>query len=281
MLHIQDEEIGPPAGAAVAVGHNVQVAETWCQSHGADEIVTVASGFGFLYGAEQALFLQPGDVWVKSPGQRYRLVAFKNLSLSRVQISRDGRFLFIRDIASLLERLYQATGNTIIPGLAPGSNIQTAQLLIEEFLQADNEIAGIARQAQQEIALLKLIIFIQQASVQPQYCREHRLLDFIFQHCTEKLNWDVLCASVNLSRRTFCRYTDRHLAMTPEKIHIIFKLIKAQEWLRTSDEPIGDIAIRCGFSTPSQLSSAYRKAFSITPSQERESLFPCLLSPSA
>lgn len=267
----------PEANRAVIVCEKKLPVGEYCQQHGNNEIVIVTIGYGFLYDLNVSHFLKPGDVIIKAPSQHYRIVALKNLSLTLIQISPPGPFLFIRDIGSLMAML-TSLYSTAMTLKNISADLAAANALIEDIADSGNGGQDVETQALKEIALLKLIIFLEQTGAMAQTCRENKLLDYLYQHSDTKINWDALCASVHLSRRTFHRYVEKNIGMTPEKIHMAFKLIKVQNLLRSTDFLVGDIARGNGFTTTAQLSNAYRKAFLISPSQERAALIASSLS---
>ncbi|POP44978.1 hypothetical protein CHU32_13945 [Superficieibacter electus] len=271
MSSIHEVSLLPDARHAVTVFKKNILVRYYSQQNAHYEIVIVNSGYGFINGSEQSHFLKPGDFFLKDPTQRYCLTALRNLTIIVIDIIPAGPFLFIRNIDSLMQALCSLYSVDRQP-----KNIKTdldaAIILAQDIINYDVNTDDIAAQAQKEIALLKLIIFLRQVVTQTHDCPENTLLDYIYRHCEYKMDWDALCDSFKLSRRTFHRYTERNIGMTPEKIYMMFKLIKVQEMLRTSDFLVGDIARACGFSSTAQLSNAYRKIFSISPSQERVAL---------
>lgn len=267
----------PEANRAVIVCEKKLASGEYSQQHGNNEIGIVTRGYGFLYSLNASHFLKPGDVIIKAPSQHYRIAALKNLSVTLIQLSSPGPFLFIRDIDSLMAMLMPLYSNAM-PLKNIAAHLAEANALIEDIAGSGHDRQDVETQALKEIALLKLIIFLEQTGTKAQTCRENTLLDYIYQHCETKINWDALCAAARLSRRTFHRYTEKNIGMTPEKIQMTFKLIKVQEMLRSTDLLVGDIARTNGFTTTAQLSTAYRKAFLISPSQERTALISSSLS---
>ena len=72
-----------------------------------------------------------------------------------------------------------------------------------------------------------------------------------------------------MSKRTMFRFFKQMTGTTPEQFQHIYRLLKAQELLRTTERPIKDIALACGFINASRLTESYKKRFLHTPSQER------------
>ena len=59
------------------------------------------------------------------------------------------------------------------------------------------------------------------------------------------------------------------LDTTPHAWLLEQRLVKAREWLATTEAPIAEIALRAGFSEQSALTRALRKATGMTPAAYR------------
>lgn len=79
----------------------------------------------------------------------------------------------------------------------------------------------------------------------------------------------TLASLVGISPRQFERMWIKHFRMGPSQFYLDLRLKAAQKLLHESTSSLFDIAMQCGFASASHLGRCYRKAFRITPGQER------------
>lgn len=80
---------------------------------------------------------------------------------------------------------------------------------------------------------------------------------------------DQLARAVGLTGRQIERLFRKYLGTTPRQYHLDFRMERARRMLRQTTMPIIDVAIACGFATPSHFSKVYRTHYGRTPSDER------------
>jgi len=77
-----------------------------------------------------------------------------------------------------------------------------------------------------------------------------------------------IAACVELSTRQLERLFAKYLGTSPKKHYFQLRLEKARQLLMQTDLPVIDVAIACGFQSPSHFSKSYRAAFGLTPREE-------------
>ncbi|WP_163558238.1 GlxA family transcriptional regulator [Halomonas sp. NO4] len=85
----------------------------------------------------------------------------------------------------------------------------------------------------------------------------------------EPLTTHELAAHLGISRRQLERLFKKHLQAVPGRYYLDLRLQAARRLLRDSDLPVGEIAMKTGFSSPAHFSTAYRNHFGATPREER------------
>ncbi|QJQ97174.1 GlxA family transcriptional regulator [Halomonas sp. PA5] len=85
----------------------------------------------------------------------------------------------------------------------------------------------------------------------------------------EPLTTHELAEHLGVSRRQLERLFKKYLQAVPSRYYLDLRLQEARKWLRESDQPVGDIALRTGFSSGAHFSTAYRNHFGMTPREER------------
>lgn len=100
----------------------------------------------------------------------------------------------------------------------------------------------------------------------------NRVLEILTSRLHETLTLQDLAEKLNVSpyhlQRTFKRLTGR----SPATEHRRIRMQRAQEYLRTTDDSIGSIALRVGYGSASHFSATFRNEFGICPHDYRSSL---------
>lgn len=73
-----------------------------------------------------------------------------------------------------------------------------------------------------------------------------------------------------LNRSYLSSLFQTHLNMSPQKFLMEFRISKASDLLYTSDLPIGNIALSCGYSDPLAFSKAFKKVKGVSPKEYRK-----------
>jgi transcriptional regulator GlxA family with amidase domain len=76
--------------------------------------------------------------------------------------------------------------------------------------------------------------------------------------------------TVGLSSRQMERLFVRYLKVTPKRYYNTLRLERARNLLRQTDMSLAEIAVACGFETPTGFSKTYRKIFGCQPRQDRK-----------
>ncbi|MBK5928213.1 GlxA family transcriptional regulator [Rhodobaculum claviforme] len=78
-----------------------------------------------------------------------------------------------------------------------------------------------------------------------------------------------LAATVGLSTRQLERLARRYLGRSPKRYYMEMRLQRARNLLMQTDMSVINVAIACGFTSPSHFSKCYRAHYGITPYRER------------
>lgn len=78
-----------------------------------------------------------------------------------------------------------------------------------------------------------------------------------------------LASEAGLSTRQLERLFRRYIGRSPKRYFLELRLKKARSYLLQTDMPVVDVAVACGFTTPSHFSKCYRGFFGTTPHKER------------
>lgn len=101
-----------------------------------------------------------------------------------------------------------------------------------------------------------------------------RALDLIHSSFQDDLSLDDLARVAAMSRYHFLRCFKAHVGTTPYAYLLQVRLRTATTWLRSSSLSITDIALACGFTSPSRFSEAFRRQYHCSPSAYRRTATP-------
>lgn len=79
----------------------------------------------------------------------------------------------------------------------------------------------------------------------------------------------ILAADVGMSTRQLERLFRRYLDRSPKKYYMELRLHKARNLLMQTDMSVINVALACGFTSPSHFSKCYRAQYDTTPYRER------------
>lgn len=244
--------------------------------HEFDELVIVRSGCGFHVVNDQAEMIREGDFFFVTANDVHYYEATSSLSLINVLMHRDRHFKYLKDIECLLERIAFNTRpfSYEYQPLVMRSLNRVINLAGDISQHRDDAFDFIYFSSTESSLLQILTILCQSIGSSKNAGGEEKnrawLLDYIRLHYAQDINWRGVCEEHRIAIRTFYRYFKMMTGKTPEKFHQLYRLLKAQEFLRTTDISVGRIATLCGFMTSSRLTEAYHRYFQHTPSQERQ-----------
>ncbi len=90
------------------------------------------------------------------------------------------------------------------------------------------------------------------------------------EHSTEEpISPSNLAKSVNMSTRQLERLFRRYLDRSPKRYYMELRLEKARNLLLQTDMSVINVALACGFTSPSHFSKCYRAHYNRTPYRER------------
>ncbi len=88
-------------------------------------------------------------------------------------------------------------------------------------------------------------------------------------HLEEVLPLEELALHMGVTRRQMERLFTTHLHTSPAAFYLALRLDRARQLLAQSDLGIMEVALACGFSSPSHFARAYRRQFGRRPKDER------------
>lgn len=98
-----------------------------------------------------------------------------------------------------------------------------------------------------------------------------RLKQHIADNLAQGVTLDDLAGVAGLSRFHLCRAFRDSTGLPPHAYLTRARLVSARQLLRGCDLPIGEVARACGFASPNQFATSFRKAMGVTPTRYRQS----------
>ncbi len=96
-----------------------------------------------------------------------------------------------------------------------------------------------------------------------------RVIQLMEQNIEEPISPAVLARDVGMSTRQLERLFRRYLSRSPKRYYMELRLQKARNLLMQTDMSVINVALACGFASPSHFSKCYRSHYDTTPYRER------------
>ncbi len=98
-----------------------------------------------------------------------------------------------------------------------------------------------------------------------------RVIQMMEKNIEEPISPAILAKDVGMSTRQLERLFRRYLARSPKRYYMELRLQKARNLLMQTDMSVINVALACGFASPSHFSKCYRAHYETTPYRERGS----------
>lgn len=96
-----------------------------------------------------------------------------------------------------------------------------------------------------------------------------RVIQMMEQNIEEPISPSILARDVGMSTRQLERLFRRYLSRSPKRYYMELRLQKARNLLMQTDMTVINVALACGFASPSHFSKCYRSHYDTTPYRER------------
>lgn len=103
-----------------------------------------------------------------------------------------------------------------------------------------------------------------------------RVIQMMESNIEEPISPSILAKEVGMSTRQLERLFRRYLNRSPKRYYMEIRLQKARNLLMQTDMSVINVALACGFASPSHFSKCYRAHYDTTPYRERGSHAPRL-----
>ncbi len=274
ILHSNDFFLSDLHAFCLFMLNNQQVEEV--HGHEFDELVIVVAGSGFHIINDCVQFIYQGDFFYVTFNDTHSYLSTNKLSVINLLIRRERNFHYLVNIDKLLGYLKAGSdcSSMTFHCLTSEEIARIVALTLAINARNDDGYDDLYFSAT-ENAVLTIIDLLCQSTLRKtsrnQYEHSGRkyLIHALRHHYLQPINWNEICEESGMTRRTMFRFIKEVTGYTPVKFQQIFRLLKAQELLRTTDKTIGEVAIGCGFANAARLAESYKRQFFYPPSQER------------
>jgi len=94
-----------------------------------------------------------------------------------------------------------------------------------------------------------------------------RVIEYLHSHLDDKITIDLLASLAYLSASHFARVFKSEIGKAPMEYVQDLRLERAKKLLLAGDKTMTEIALDCGFGSPSYLSACFQKQYKMTPSE--------------
>ena len=129
-------------------------------------------------------------------------------------------------------------------------------------------------------ALTHILLFLSERcksydiqSVSVQEIRLKQMLEWINKNIEKNISLPELAKSANISARECQRIFKKYLQCRPVAYIQKQRILIAVQYLTMTDDPITDIALKCGFSSPSYFTSQFKNITGETPTEYRNTYY--------
>lgn len=241
------------------------------------EIVVLYEGNVSLETAKESIILKKGDgVFINSEELHY----FKKLGDEKcVLISYvfDKSFV-IGDKGSIIERKY-------IEPLVQNKTLSLFKIsetlsrkLEEVFFEYEDKKFGVEINIRNILSsvLLEIIIENREKLIEKKIYKNldsqriKGMLDFIQKNYSNELTLKEIGEAVFIGERETLRCFARTIGISPIEYLKKYRVKVAANLLTTTDLPVTEICIQCGFNSPSYFSKSFQRVFNVTPREYRK-----------
>lgn len=99
-----------------------------------------------------------------------------------------------------------------------------------------------------------------------------KMTGFIHQNYDHKITLDDIASAGTVCRSRCCELFGKYIGQTPNTYLIRYRIQKSCEMLKETNRSILEIAIACGFQSPSYFSYTFRKEFGSVPQDYRKQI---------
>ncbi|WP_159566849.1 HTH-type transcriptional activator RhaS [Budvicia diplopodorum] len=274
MTLLKSDEFFASIASTIAIENRAPQYEFPEHCHDFYEIVVVEHGSGVHIFNDSPYTLCSGTVCFLRDSDYHQFENMEQIHLTNVLYRSPKSFRCLSDIEPFLPCNVQ-TGKRQCHWQINQSALKKAKSCISE-LEEKSKSTKLEDIATNEGIFLQLLMLLRQSCFETHKNDSHEacvsaLLNWLRNNYSEEIIWEELADRFSLALRTMHRQIKQHTGMTPQRYLNRLRLLAARHRLFQSDDSITDIAYGCGFSDSNNFSVQFRREFSLSPLQLRNS----------
>jgi AraC-like DNA-binding protein len=214
----------------------------------------------------QVITGMPGRIFALSPGIPHQ----------ELPSERPPRYIAVMIAKDLFEsqyRLYNKKKPPVFRGNFFHAGPAAVQLCKKFMIEADNRMPGgaaVLHALSIEISHAVIRQIVEAPAQKDRLTHRvevNRVIEYLHSHLDEKITLEALARIGHLSASHFSRVFREETGQSPMEYVQNLRLQRAKKLLLAGDNSITDIALECGFNSPSYLSACFQKQYKLTPSE--------------
>ena len=97
------------------------------------------------------------------------------------------------------------------------------------------------------------------------------MLEFIHQNYAEHIDLNQVAQEANIGPRECLRCFQRTIGISPVQYILKYRVSEAAHLLKTTQQSVAEIAVACGFDSPSNFTQTFKRFYAATPKVYRQS----------
>lgn len=235
------------------------------------EIVYITSGTGIVYVDNECLNVSPGDILFIGSEQLHGIVKGSNDPGSYWAFVFAPEFIGISDVIADKYITPVLNKSIHIPTRVNNSNLASYLFQLSALPQDEYYELKIKYYM---IKIWEILISTSEPyKLSPKIVKLKEIrsaIDYIKLNYPQKITLNQLAKSANMSKEYFCRQFKETTGVSPIHYLMQIRIEKSCLMLKNTEDEIGQIAMKCGFSSFSYFSEIFKKIIACTPKEYRK-----------
>lgn len=159
------------------------------------------------------------------------------------------------------------------------SDLCAAGVMLRDSLESDDISSGVMFEAMSRVLLVKLLQRYgkrrpEETEMSARFTSEHykRVLVYVRSHLDKTITVDELASQAGMSPAHFARVFKETVGSTPMQFVMAYRIEQAMKMMGQENDPLGTIALDCGFSDQAHFTRSFKKVTGQTPRAYRTAL---------
>lgn len=243
--------------------------------HDEVEIIFVKKGKVTISIQEEVFHAQPGDLFFVNSGELHFMES-DDMSVEYYTILFPLEFISFQSEDAIEKEVFLPLRQKqlLFPIVPEEQKKQLIQWIEQMILVNEEKIAGY--QLRTRILLLELVDFLlkeecfKTADFSNATSLQRDLVAFVQKHYTEKISLSMLAQEFHLSEKYVSWYFKEHFSISFMQYVVHLRMSKAKDMLVTTDLPITEVALSCGYPSVNLFIRNFKEMYNVTPLQYRK-----------